>query len=253
MRPSFYEIARDYLDPLKRTGIDTLVLGCTHFPLLSASIGQVMGRGVRLISSAEETAHEVAETLAARMQLASDGNVPIHRFATTGDADEFSDVGSRVLRRRIGNAEHIRLAELEAIERARSAARRLRGHGGGGLVRLTVLGSGASFPGSGHACSGYLLESGGTRVMLECGNGSVANAAAVTDVTTLDAVVVSHAHADHFVDLYALQAALRYAPQGPVGSVPLYLPAGLFDMLGCLLTERGRTELGEAYRPHILR
>lgn len=120
-------------------------------------------------------------------------------------------------------------------------------------MRLTVLGSGASFPGSGHACSGYLLEADGTRVMLECGNGSVANAAGVTDVTTLDGVVVSHMHADHFADLYALQAALRYAPQGPVGSVPLHLPAGLFDMIGCLLTERGRAELGEAYRPHVLR
>jgi len=116
VRPSFYEIARDYLDPLKRIGIDTLVLGCTHFPLLSASIGQVMGRDVRLISSAEETAHEVAETLAARMQLAPDGNVPIHRFATTGDAAEFSGVGSRVLRRHIGEVEHIPLADLEAIE-----------------------------------------------------------------------------------------------------------------------------------------
>jgi len=51
---------------------------------------------------------------------------------------------------------------------------------------MTVLGSGASFPGSGHACSGYLLESGGTRVMLECGSGSVANAAAVTDAGVAD-------------------------------------------------------------------
>jgi ribonuclease BN (tRNA processing enzyme) len=120
-------------------------------------------------------------------------------------------------------------------------------------VRLTVLGSGASFPGAGHACSGYLLEAGGTRVMLECGAGSVANAASVTDVTTLDGVVVSHTHADHFADLYTLQAALRFAPQGAVGCVPLHLPAGLFEMMGCLLSEHGRAELVEAYRPHVLR
>ena len=43
VRPSFHEIARDYLDPLKRSGIDTLVLGCTHYPLLSAAIQQVVG------------------------------------------------------------------------------------------------------------------------------------------------------------------------------------------------------------------
>ena len=70
IRPSFYEIARDYLDPLKRSGIDTLVLGCTHFPLLAAAIQQVVGPRVSLISSAEETAHEVAETLARRGHLA---------------------------------------------------------------------------------------------------------------------------------------------------------------------------------------
>ena len=70
IRPSFYELARDYLDPLKRNGVDTLVLGCTHFPLLSAAIGQVIGPRVAIISSAEETAMEVAETLARRDQLA---------------------------------------------------------------------------------------------------------------------------------------------------------------------------------------
>jgi glutamate racemase len=116
VRPSFFEIARDYLDPLKRTGIDTLVLGCTHFPLLSASIQQVMGRDVRLISSAAETAREVADTLRARRHLASEGNVPRPRFATTGDAEEFAALGSRVLRRKITSAEHIPLADLESIE-----------------------------------------------------------------------------------------------------------------------------------------
>ena len=70
VRPSFYEIARDYLDPLKRSGIDTLVLGCTHFPLLSEASRSVTGPHVALISSAAETAHEVAETLARRDQLA---------------------------------------------------------------------------------------------------------------------------------------------------------------------------------------
>lgn len=115
VRPSFYEIARDYLDPLKRTGIDTLVLGCTHFPLLSASIQQVMGRDVRLISSAAETAREVADTLRARRQLAGEGNVPRLKFATTGDAEEFARLGSRVLRRKIASAEHIPLADLETV------------------------------------------------------------------------------------------------------------------------------------------
>ncbi|MDZ4654907.1 MAG: glutamate racemase [Coriobacteriia bacterium] len=114
IRPSFYEMARDYLDPLKRSGIDTLVLGCTHFPLLSAAIQQVVGSSVRLISSAEETAREVAETLGARDQLAS-GQGRFERYATTGDADEFALLGGRVLRRKIGDVVHVSLGELDSV------------------------------------------------------------------------------------------------------------------------------------------
>lgn len=114
IRPSFYEIARDYLDPLKRSGIDTLVLGCTHFPLLSAAIQQVVGPRVRLISSAEETAREVAETLTARGQLQT-GTSRTERFVTTGDALEFSRLGGRVLRRHIDGVEHVSLDTLERL------------------------------------------------------------------------------------------------------------------------------------------
>jgi glutamate racemase len=115
IRPSFYQLARDYLDPLKRTGIDTLVLGCTHFPLLSPAIQQVVGPHVRLISSAEETAREVAETLGARGQMASGARAPVHRFETTGDAEEFTMLGSRILRHDIPAAEHVDLGALEAF------------------------------------------------------------------------------------------------------------------------------------------
>jgi len=71
IRPAFLEIARDYLNPLKRCMIDTLVLGCTHYPLLTPLIAQVMGPGVTIISSAEETAREVAEILERRGQFAA--------------------------------------------------------------------------------------------------------------------------------------------------------------------------------------
>jgi len=117
VRPSFHEIARDYLDPLKRTGVDTLVLGCTHFPLLSAAIGQVVGPRVHLISSAEETALEVAETLARRDQLASDSRRRTLTFATTGDAEEFARLGSTVFGSRIEAAQQVsadRLGPLSA-------------------------------------------------------------------------------------------------------------------------------------------
>jgi glutamate racemase len=114
IRPAFYELARDYLDPLKRSDIDTLVLGCTHFPLLGAAIQQVVGQRVRLISSAEETAREVAEALAARAHLREAGASAAHAFATTGDTEEFRRLGERVLRRPIARVEAVTLDELRA-------------------------------------------------------------------------------------------------------------------------------------------
>ena len=119
-------------------------------------------------------------------------------------------------------------------------------------MQLTILGSAASWAGAGQACSGYLIEDEGTTVLLDCGNGTLANAASVTDVTSLDAVVISHAHPDHFADLYTLQAALRFAPEGPIGSLPLHLPEGLWERLGSLLSEHGRAQLAEAFEPHVI-
>jgi glutamate racemase len=120
IRPAFLEIARDYLNPLKRCGIDTLVLGCTHYPLLAPLISQVMGVDVRIISSAEETARDVAQTLERRGQLAPEGTAPQHRFVTTAsDADEFAALGTAILARPISTPLSVTTVELEkALERA---------------------------------------------------------------------------------------------------------------------------------------
>lgn len=118
IRPSFYELARDYLDPLRRNEVDTLVLGCTHFPLLSAAIQQVMGARVRIISSAEETAREAAEMLARRAELATaDGAPRRHTFVTTGDPEEFRRLGSRVFGADLGPVAAVTLTEIEAGSR----------------------------------------------------------------------------------------------------------------------------------------
>jgi glutamate racemase len=117
IRPSFYELARDYLDPLKRNSVDTLVLGCTHFPLLSPAISQVMGTRVSIISSAQETALEVAETLGRRRQLACAGATPDRRFATTGDAAEFERLGARVFGDALGSVEKVTLEHLIGLPR----------------------------------------------------------------------------------------------------------------------------------------
>lgn len=119
-------------------------------------------------------------------------------------------------------------------------------------MRLTVLGSAASYPGAGHACAGYLVSTENTNVLLDCGNGSLANLACVLDPTLLDAVFVTHPHVDHFADIYALQAALRYAPSGAMPPLPLYLPEGLFARMGAVLSTRGAAELASAFTPHDL-
>jgi ribonuclease BN (tRNA processing enzyme) len=120
-------------------------------------------------------------------------------------------------------------------------------------MQLTVLGSAASYAGADQACSGYLVEHDGTTLLLDCGSGTLANAAHVTDVTSLDAVLVSHTHTDHFIDLFALEAAMRFAPEGPVGSLPIYLPEGLWERMQALLSPEGAASLAEAFEPHVLR
>ncbi len=100
IRPAFEEIAREYLEPLRRCDVDSLVLGCTHFPLLKALIGGVMGHDVELISSATETARDVVEILTRQGRRAAAGHVAEHAFFTTGNnVSEFERFGSRVLSR----------------------------------------------------------------------------------------------------------------------------------------------------------
>jgi ribonuclease BN (tRNA processing enzyme) len=117
-------------------------------------------------------------------------------------------------------------------------------------MRLTVLGSSASYAGPGQACAGHLLEGDDARVLLDCGNGVLANLSSIIDPLTLDAVFVTHGHPDHFLDLYALQALLRYAPAGPADPLPLCMPGGLFKAMSCFLSDRGNSELHAAFTLH---
>lgn len=107
IRPEFQEIAQDYLDPLRRSEIDTLVLGCTHFPLLKPLIGGVIGSNVRLISSAKEAALDCKDLLTRRGALASPGHIPQYHFASSDpDVDEFASFGKRVLQMPLGTVEY---------------------------------------------------------------------------------------------------------------------------------------------------
>jgi glutamate racemase len=96
--PELLEVAHEYLDPLTSYGIDTLILGCTHYPLLTGVLSLVMGDQVTLVSSAEETAKDVYKLLV-RHGLERDPALPppVHRFLTTGRPEEFARIGHRFL------------------------------------------------------------------------------------------------------------------------------------------------------------
>jgi ribonuclease BN (tRNA processing enzyme) len=84
-------------------------------------------------------------------------------------------------------------------------------------MRLTVLGKSPSWQDAGGACSGYLIEEDGASVLLDCGNGVFSKLRRYRDYTRVDAVLISHLHADHFLDLVPYSYALTYAPrQQPV-------------------------------------
>lgn len=94
-------VVRDYLAPLQHEMLDTLILGCTHYPLLQPVIQKVAGNQVQLISSAEETAREASFILAEKDLLQTDNLAPVHLFYTTGDTAHFADVAERWLERKV--------------------------------------------------------------------------------------------------------------------------------------------------------
>lgn len=84
---------RRYLNPLIKRGVDTLVLGCTHYPLIHEVVGEVMGDGVSLISSDEEVAREVEENLVRRGYLRSSAEPPVYRFMCSGSVEQAVRLG----------------------------------------------------------------------------------------------------------------------------------------------------------------
>jgi glutamate racemase len=104
--PEVLAVAHEYLDPLLADGIDTLVLGCTHFAVLTGVISYVCGDDVTLVSSAEETAKDVYRMLAAHdLGRPADSPPPVHRFLATGDPEPFARLGRRFLGPEVGIVE----------------------------------------------------------------------------------------------------------------------------------------------------
>src|SRR4029450_12609754 len=124
-------------------------------------------------------------------------------------------------------------------------------------MRLTVLGKSPSWQDAGGACSGYLIEEDGAAVLLDCGNGVFSKLRRYRDYTAIDAVLLSHLHADHFLDLVPYSYALTYAPRQqpvPVDRWPgtdhparpkLYAPAGATAVFRRVVGAWGNDDLVE--------
>jgi glutamate racemase len=104
---------REVAEPLRQAGVDTVVLGCTHYPLIRPIFQRVFGRDITLVFSADETAHEVAATLTRKGIENDPSREGSYRFLTTGDTEAFRAMGSRFLQLPIGEVERIAVAELE--------------------------------------------------------------------------------------------------------------------------------------------
>lgn len=111
--PELLAVAESYLAPLREAGIDTLVLGCTHYPFLKGAISYVMGEGVTLVSSDDETANDVYRTLVSQGLERTVHTPPQHRYEATGnDAESFLGLAHRLLGQPI---DEVQLVQTGAI------------------------------------------------------------------------------------------------------------------------------------------
>lgn len=100
--------------------------------------------------------------------------------------------------------------------------------------QLTVLGGSAAWPNPGQGCSSYLLEAGGYRLLLDCGTDTLLELRRHTDLNDIDAIVISHCHSDHILDLIAFRYALVYSNEQVKDRIPVWMPPGGIDVLMAL-------------------
>jgi ribonuclease BN (tRNA processing enzyme) len=106
-------------------------------------------------------------------------------------------------------------------------------------MRITVLGKSPAWQDADGACSGYLVEGGGVRVLLDCGPGVFGKLRRFVDYVDVDAVVISHLHADHIYDLVPYASGLRYGPRQPAARPRLLAPGGASEALRMLCAGGG--------------
>jgi ribonuclease BN (tRNA processing enzyme) len=98
-------------------------------------------------------------------------------------------------------------------------------------MRLTVLGCAGSFPGPESACSAYLVEAQGFRLLIDFGSGSLSALQRYSDLDAIDAIMLTHLHCDHMLDACTYIVVRRYAPDGPRPPVPVYAPLGAAERI----------------------
>lgn len=114
-------------------------------------------------------------------------------------------------------------------------------------MELTALGTSGGWPGAGRASSGYLLDHDGFKVVLDLGTGTLSRLQELIDLDELGGIVISHAHYDHFLDLYPMFIA-RFYEECQTGPIPVIAPRGFFDHL-FLLTEDGGADMRTVLDP----
>ncbi len=103
------EMARAYCAPLKRAEIDTLILGCTHYPLVAPMLQRILGRDVRLVSGGHAVAAAIQRTLTSGGLARPAGGEGAYRFLCTGDTESFRELGTRFLQMPLGKVERIEM------------------------------------------------------------------------------------------------------------------------------------------------
>jgi len=110
-------VAEEYLAPLRRARVDTLVLGCTHYPFLEGAISYVMGPDVSLVSSDSETAKDVYRELVSRDLLAGPEARPDHVYEATGDsADDFLELADRLMGRGVSTVRLVQTGSIDILK-----------------------------------------------------------------------------------------------------------------------------------------
>jgi glutamate racemase len=101
------DMARSYCAPLKRAGIDTLILGCTHYPLVAPMLQRMLGRDVRMVTAGHAVAASAQRELEARELTTRNAEEGDYRFLCTGDVASFRELGTRFLQMPLGEVEHV--------------------------------------------------------------------------------------------------------------------------------------------------